>query len=232
MLLGAGRGTRLAPLTHDVPKILAPLGDRTLLEWQLDYLAANGVDEVALNVHHHADQVELAVAGLAGRPPAVRISHELELLGTAGALVPFRGFFRERFLLLYGDVVTDIDLRALAAAHDAERPLATLAWYRSSELAGKGTLELDPHGRVTGFAEKQGAPGEGCVNAGVYVLEPRVLDLIEGEAPDFGHDVWPRALAAGEELLGVEIDGYLRDVGSPDALAAAARDLQEGRLRW
>lgn len=232
MLLGAGRGTRLAPLTYDVPKILVPLAGRTLLEWQLDYLAANGVDEVALNVHHHADQVERAVAGLAGRSPAVRISPEPELLGTAGALVPLRGFFRERFLLLYGDVVTDIDLRDLAAAHDAARPLATLAWYRSSELAGKGTLELDELGRITGFAEKASRSGEGRVNAGVYVLEPRVLDLIDGDAPDFGHDVWPRALAAGEELLGVEIEGYLRDVGSPDALAAAERDLAEGRIRW
>lgn len=231
VLLGAGKGTRLAPITHRVPKILAPLGGVPLLHRQLDYLAANGIDEVAVNVHHHADLVERA---LAERPSAVpvRLSHEERLLGTAGALVPLRDFLDGPFILLYGDVVTDAPLRTLAAAHARSGALATLACYPSEETRGKGTLELDVDGRVTAFAEKAATGGNALVNAGIYALDPGVLAFVEGEAPDFGHDVWPAALAAGALLRGWPLDGYLRDIGAPDALAAAENDLAAGRIAW
>jgi mannose-1-phosphate guanylyltransferase len=220
VLLAAGLGTRMRGAFGDVPKILAPFGGRTLLDHQLDYLAGQGVDEVAVNLHHHADAVVEHLGR--GTPVPVRVSVEDELLGTAGALVPLAPFLDEPFVLLYGDVVTDLRLADLRERHAG---IATLACYRSSDLEGKGVLEVDPAGRVTAFVEKGPASGEGLVNAGIQLLDPAVLGHIRPPFADFGHDVWPAALAAGATITAVPVDAYIRDVGTPEALAEAERDL-------
>ena len=231
VLLAAGRGTRLAPLTDSIPKILAPLGGRPLLEHQLHYLARNGVAEVGLNLHHHAEQVFEFLEHF-DAPFPIRVSHERGLLGTAGALLGLRDFVSGSFVLLYGDVLTDADLPSLLERHRMREGLATLTYYRSLETAGKGVLAVTPDERVSSFAEKSPAiTGEALVNAGLYALDAKVLTWIRPGA-DFGHDVWPAALAAGEALWGYELHGYVRDIGSLDALQKAERDLAEGHLTW
>jgi NDP-sugar pyrophosphorylase family protein len=232
VLLAAGRGTRLAPLTDSIPKILAPLGGRPVLEHQLDYLARNGVTGLGINVHHHSDQVVAALEA-ADPPFPVRVSVEPELLGTAGALVPLSDFLTATFVLLYGDVVTNADLRALVERHRAAGGIATLAYYRSSEVAGKGVLTLDDEGRMASFLEKPPADlGFACVNAGIYALEPEILDFLGPGASDFGLDVWNRVIASGRPVYGHELDAYLRDIGSPEALQGAEEDLVAGGVRW
>jgi NDP-sugar pyrophosphorylase family protein len=220
VLLAAGLGTRMRGSFGDVPKILVPFGARTLLDHQLGYLAREGADEVAVNLHSHADAVVEHLGR--GTPVPVRISVEEALLGTAGALVPLAPFLDEPFVLLYGDVVTDLRLGELRGQHSG---IATLACYPSSELEGKGVLEVDGQLRVTAFVEKGRAGGEGLVNAGVYILEPAILEHIRPPFADFGHDVWPAALAAGAAITAVPVDAYVKDVGTPEALAEAERDL-------
>ena len=220
VLLAAGLGTRMRGAFGNAPKILAPFGGRTLLDHQLDYLAGQGVDEVGINLHHHADTVVEHLGG--GTPLPVRVSVEDTLLGTAGALLPLAPFLDEPFVLLYGDVVTDLRLDDLVERHSG---IATLACYRSAELEGKGVVEVDEQLRVTGFVEKGVAHGEGLVNAGVHVLDPSIVDHISPPFADFGHDVWPAALAAGAEITTVTVDAYIKDVGTPEALAEAVRDL-------
>jgi NDP-sugar pyrophosphorylase family protein len=230
VLLAAGLGTRLAPITDVIPKILAPLAGRPLLEYQLAYLARQGIGEVAINLHHRAEGVRefLAERDL---PVAVRVSLEPALLGTAGALHPLRDFISEPTVVLYGDVLTDARLETLVAAHTGRGAAATLTYY-TGPLAGKGSIELDPEQRVHRFVEKaESPPKAGYANAGLYVVSPMVLDYVR-QGADFGHDVWPEMLAAGEPLYGHALDGYVRDIGSPDALAHAAADLSTGALRW
>ena len=198
----------------DGPKILAPFGGRTLLDHQLDYLAAQGVDEIAINLHHHADRV---LEQLGDRE--LEVSVEASLLGTAGALLGFEDISHEPFFVLYGDVVTDLELATLRLDG-----IATLACYPSSDLEGKGVLEVGSDGRVTGFLEKATVEGEGLVNAGIYLLAPEILAFIDPPS-DFGHDVFPRALAAGATITAVRTDAYVKDVGTPEALAEAERDL-------
>jgi mannose-1-phosphate guanylyltransferase len=232
MLLAAGRGTRLAPLTDSIPKILAPFGGRPLLEHQLEYLTRGGVTEIAINVHHHSDQVLACIDALSLGVP-VRISREPRLLGTAGALLPLREFFTEPAIVLYGDVVTDTNLAELMEEHRRHDPLATLAVYPSTEIEGKGVCRVDETGRIIAFAEKpDAASGQALINAGLYVVSPRVLDLLAPGESDFGRDVWPSALTAGETLRAAVLDAYLRDIGSPAALAGASEDLAAGALRW
>ena len=231
VLLAAGLGTRLAPLTTAVPKILAPLAGRTLLEHQLEYLARQGIEEVAINAHHHAEAVT-EFLGARHLPPRVCVSVERELLGTAGALEPLREFISGPTVVLYGDVLIDADLEAVVAAHVDCRSAATLTYYESSSLEGKGLLDLDHDRRIRTFVEKPDSPPPRAnVNAGLYVISGAVLDHVRPGA-DFGRDVWPEMLAAGEPLYGHPHRGYVRDVGSPGAFEAAAADLAAGALAW
>ncbi len=232
VLLAAGRGTRLAPLTDSIPKVLAPLGDRPLLARQLEYLARNGVTEAAINVSHHADQVIEFLDSWDG-DLVTRVFVEEELLGTAGALVPMRGFLTEPVILLYGDVVTTMELRGLMERHRHARGIATLAYYEANDVAAKGVLSLRSDGRVQSFVEKPARQrGTALVNGGVHALEPAILDFVGPPPSDFGYDVWPAVIAADRPVYAHRVDGYLRDVGSPEALAAAERDLAEGSLGW
>lgn len=232
MLLAAGRGARLAPLTDTTPKILAPFGGRPLLAHQLEYLQRGGVSEIALNVHHHAEQVIAYLDSLRLDVP-IRISHEPELLGTAGALVPLKDFFTEPAIVLYGDVLTGASLQALMDEHRRHEPLATLAVYRARGSAGKGVVSLDETGRVDVFVEKPPEVStEVLINAGLYVIAPELFELLGPGASDFGYDVWPRALAAGDTLRASVLETYVRDIGSPAQLTAAAEDLAAGTLAW
>lgn len=231
VLLAAGFGTRLRTVTGPaVPKILVPLNGRPLLEHQLRYLAAQGASEVAINLHHGAEQIA-AYLDRAELDVAVRLSVEPELLGTAGALWPLADFLDETFVVLYGDVVTDLDLREFVADHRSRSALATLACYRSSELEGKGVVVMEPDQRVRSFSEK--APvgdGEHLVNAGIYALEPEILEFVPRGEADFGFDVWPPLIAAGALVYAQPITAYLRDVGTPEVLAATECELARGSL--
>jgi mannose-1-phosphate guanylyltransferase len=228
VLLAAGKGTRLAPLTTTVPKILVSVAGEPLLARQLRYLATQGVSEVLLNLHHHADLVDDFLA-TSGSPVPVTVYDEPELRGTAGALFPMRERLDAgRFVVLYGDVVTDHDLRVL---QHASRGIATLAYYVAADVHEKGVLDLDHGERVVGFVEKPQAKQSGCVNAGIYSLDPAIFEFIP-EFGDFGFDVWPRVLGAGELIYGSPIDGYLLDMGGPDALAQLRRDIEAKVIAW
>jgi NDP-sugar pyrophosphorylase family protein len=231
VLLAAGLGTRLGSLTGSLPKILVPVAGEPLLARQLRYLAANGVTEAAINLHYLADQVEDYLEGV--KPPlTVRTYREASIRGTAGAIFPMRDFLTERFLLLYGDVVTDADL---AEFHNRAHGTATLAYYVSSDARDKGVIELDQGGQVIRFVEKPADRGSGsgtrCVNAGLYSLDPQIFDFVP-EAGDFGYDVWPKALAAGRQIYARRLDGYLLDMGSPEAHRRLETDVREGAIRW
>jgi NDP-sugar pyrophosphorylase family protein len=221
VVLAAGFGTRLAPFTARSPKILAPLGGSTLLEHQVRYLARQGVDEIVVNAHHRAGAVVRAVAE-GSWPVPVTVAVEPELLGTAGALLPLRERLREPFLVLYGDVVTDLALADAVRRHEDTGAVATICCYEARSWQGKGVLELTHDGRVRSFREKPSrVPRHAYASTGVYVLSRAVLAAI-GPGEDFGHDVLPRLVAAGARVFGYRYGGTVVDAGTPEGLAAAS----------
>ena len=227
MVLAAGRGTRLAELDLGVPKALVAIGGEPLLARQLRYLHANGVQRVVVNAHHLSEAIESFAQEYRseGGRPEVIVVVEPELLGTAGGVRNVLDQLgEEAFVVLYWDVLFEEPLEPLVRAHRERDALATLAVYESDSLHGKGVISVDAGGWITGFIEHGDfEPGaRGLVNAGLYVIEPALLAELEpGVAADFGHDVFPAALARGEHLGVHLLAAPVLDVGTPADLRRA-----------
>ena len=230
VVLAAGEGRRLAPLGLSVPKPMALLQGRPLLEYTLALLRYHGVREVAINLFHLPHTIPAYFGD--GDRMGVRLHYlrETSLSGSAGAVAQLRQFLgREPFLVLYGDVLTDLDLAEFIAFHRRRQPVATIAIAELDDLSSRGVVQLTEDGWVRRFIEKPRHPPSPWANGGIYVLEPSVLDYISpGRACDFGHDIFPRLLADGLSIGAYPVPGYLRDIGEPEQYLQAQCDLQRG----
>ena len=225
-LLAAGLGTRLRPLTDHTPKCLVEVGGRAMLDIWLDALAAAGVGEVLVNLHHLAPLVRRHLAARESGP-VVHTVEEPELLGSAGTLRANRAFVagEDMFLALNADNLTDFDLRVLIDAHRDGGNIATLSVFHAPDPTQCGILTVDD-GRVTGFSEKPAKPVSSLANAGMYAFSPAVLDLIGPPPRDIGYDLLPKLVGRARA---VTIGGsWFLDIGTPAALARA-RDEWQGR---
>ena len=197
-MLAAGRGTRLRPHTDTMPKPMVRVGGRPLLEWIVEWLEANGVDEIAVNLHHRPEALTEHFGG------RLRYSYEPALLGTAGDLrLPLAGWLgTERFLVVYGDNLIDL-IGGVVRLHRRERATATLALFEREDVSASGVAEIEGD-RVISFREKPraGETESRWVSAGLIVCDKlHVVDFVDASRPaDFGADVLPAFLAAGETV--------------------------------
>jgi mannose-1-phosphate guanylyltransferase len=233
VILAGGEGTRLRPLTLSLPKPVVPVVDRPFLRHQLDLLARAGVKDVVFSVAYRPERVE-AVFG-DGRDHGVRIRYAVEdtPLGTGGAVKNAESLLDGRTVVLNGDVLADLDLAAVIARHDAERASATIVLAPVPNPAAYGLVETDERGRILRFIEKP-RPEEirtNTINAGVYVLETRVLDLMPaGEKHSIERAFFPALLARGDLVLGPVHPGYWIDIGTPEKYLQVHRDILAGRF--
>jgi mannose-1-phosphate guanylyltransferase len=222
LLLAAGMGTRLRPLTDTIPKCLAPIHGRPLLDYWLE-LACPAVERVLVNTHYLADQVRDHVNSSAWKTH-VDLVHEPELLGTAGTLAANRAWFGAGpALLAHADNLTDLDVGALASAHTARAPdcVMTMLTFEADDPRSCGIVDLDERGVVQGFFEKVPDPPSNLANAAVYVLEPEALDFVASlPRPfiDFSTQVIPALIG---HIQATPHRGYHRDIGNPQSLALA-----------
>jgi mannose-1-phosphate guanylyltransferase len=222
-LLAAGLGTRMGAITRSTPKCLLPVAGKPLLGRWFDLLAKAGVTHALVNTHHLAEPVRAYVASC-DPPLAVTLVHEPILLGSAGTLRANRDFAaaEQRFLVVYADNASSVDLRALVRAHRADSA-ATLGLFRVPDPQTRGIVELEAAGTVVGFVEKPERPKSNLAWAGLLVGTPELLDAIPDRTPcDLGHDVLPRLVG---RMHGFEIEGYHRDVGTPESYQQACSDL-------
>jgi NDP-sugar pyrophosphorylase family protein len=236
MVLAAGKGTRLLPLTGAVPKPMAPVVGKPIIQHIFELLAGSGIEEVHVNVHHLANSV-LGVYGEKTRVDGTTIhfSREEELMGTAGGVKRLSDRFDETFVVIMGDALTDIDLRKVVSFHKEQKALVTLALMHVTDTFRYGVVELDPEKNIVAFQEKP-RPSEAVsnlANTGIYVLEPEALDYVpEGTFFDFAEDVFPRILEGGEKFVGYDESGfYWSDVGTLEAYREAQYDALAGRVR-
>ena len=237
LLLAAGIGSRLRPLTNTIPKCLVPIHGRPLLDYWCELLIDAGVERILINTHWLADKVRDYVATSRWQD-RIDLVHEDELLGTGGTVWTNRAFFQGRdFLLAHADNLTDFDANALLAAH-ASRPshcAMTMLAFRTDDPQSCGILELDSQNVVQAFHEKVQNPPGNLANGAVYVFSPELVARLAdfpGPFIDLSTEVIPGFVG---RILSVETDGYHRDIGNLESLRRAEIEFkarpQSGKAR-
>ena len=233
VVLVGGVGTRLRPLTLTQPKPAITLVDRPFIRYMVDWLGHHGISEVIMACGFRAEDLRMALGDEVPGGPSIRYIQEDEPLGTAGPvrLAADRGLLGERFMVLNGDVLTDLDLTALQRQHAETGAAITLALYSVDDPSSYGLVRRTEEGEVLGFLEKPD-PSEidtDEVSAGAYVIEASVLDLIPaGRAVSIEREVFPRLVGHG--LYGRRLQGYWMDIGTPERYLQASWDILEGRV--
>ena len=222
IILAAGLGTRLRPLTSTTPKCLVPIGGVPLLEIWLRECERAGVEGVLINTHHLAERVAEFVAARRGIP--VTLAYEPTLLGSAGTIVANWNFVdvSESFLVVYADNLTTFPLTELLAFHARHDRLASVALFRSPNPSACGVVELDETGVITGFWEKPANPSGNLCNAGLYVFRRGVRPYLPAVVPaDLGGLLMPRLVG---QAKGLPIRGYFIDIGTLENYYRAQAD--------
>lgn len=232
VILSGGQGTRLRPLTSTMPKPAVPMVNRPMLWFMIDWLRGHGVTDVVMSMGYRADGLRSALDAAGHEGVQITYVQEPEPLGTAGAIKFAQEHLDERFLVLNGDTLADYDLSAEIAQHEATGARATLALVPVDDPTAYGVVLTDDQRRVEAFLEKpsrEDAPADPRINAGAYVLEREVLEMIPaGENRSFEHDVFPQLV--GDGIYAYDAEGYWLDLGTPERYVQATRDLLAGTV--
>jgi mannose-1-phosphate guanylyltransferase len=231
VILVGGEGTRLRPLTSTVPKPVVPLVDRPFIAYMLEWLAKHGVDDVIMSCGFLATSVRNVLGDGSAYGLRLRFVEEPDPRGTAGALKFAEPMLDERFFMLNGDVLTDIDLSAQLAQHERSGAKATIALVPVEDPSAYGLVHLDGQHAVLDFVEKP-SPDQidtNLISAGAYVLERSVLDLVPADRKvSIEREVWP--LLVGEGLYAYPSASYWLDIGTPARYLKATFDIIEGNV--
>ncbi len=234
VIMAGGEGTRLRPLTSNQPKPMMPVANRPMMEHIVELLKGHGFDEIVVTVAFQANAIRTYFGN--GAEFGVRMAYATEEspLGTAGSVRNAMDELDEPFLVISGDVVTDIDLGALVEFHLAKRSIATIGLKETPNPLEFGIVITRPDGAVERFLEKPtwGQVFSDTINTGIYVLDPSIFDYIEPQkAVDFSSDVFPRLLDDAKPLFGCVVDGYWEDVGTLEAYVKVHQDVLDGQVR-
>jgi mannose-1-phosphate guanylyltransferase len=233
LILAGGKGTRLRPLTIHTPKPVVPIANRPFLLYQIDLLKRAGIREITLSLSYQPGKIEEILANGEDYGVHIRYAVEASPLGTAGAYKNAQEHLSRTTVVLNGDVFTNLDLAAVIAFHREKKAAATVVLTPVENPSAYGLVETEPDGRVRRFLEKPKPEEITCntINAGIYVLEPRLLDYIPaGETFSFEYQLFPAILAAGEPFYAWTWEGYWLDIGAPARYLQAHYDLLGGRL--
>ncbi len=232
LILAGGEGTRLRPLTSTIPKPVVPLVDRPFISFMLEWLRRHGVDDVILSCGFMAERVRRVLGDGSGLGIRLRYLEEPRPLGTGGALKFAQELLDERFMMLNGDVLADLDLTAQLRQHEQTGARATLALVPVDDPSAYGLVRCAPDRSVTEFVEKPGfdEPQTDLINAGAYILQREVLDSMApaGTNISIEREVFPTLVGRG--LFGYADDGYWLDIGTPARYLQATFDILEGNV--
>jgi len=231
VILVGGEGKRLRPLTSTVPKPVVPLVDRPFISFMLEWLRKHGIDDVIMSCGFLATSVRNVLGDGSGLGIRLRFVEEPDPRGTAGALKFAEPLLDERFLMLNGDVLTDIDLTAQIAQHEQTGAKATLALVPVPDPTAYGLVHLNEDRSVREFLEKPSSDriDSNLISAGAYVLQRELLELVPAERNvSIEREVWP--LLIGNGLYGFPSESYWLDIGTPDRYLKGTFDIIEGNV--
>ncbi|HEV3157621.1 MAG TPA: NDP-sugar synthase [Candidatus Baltobacteraceae bacterium] len=236
MILAGGLSTRLYPLTKTLPKPLVPLDGEANSIHLLRHLRSFGFKQIAMNVHYFADRIVETFGDGSNYDVHLEYLHEPELLGSAGAVKQMEHFFRETFVVVSCDGLTDIPIDQLVAFHRSRKALATIALVHADDVSQYGVVILDENGKIVDFQEKPklGTERSHLVNTGIYVFEPEIFQWIPpGAFSDFGKQVFPELLRGNTAFYGTEFkNSYWYDIGTLDEYRRATTDVLSGKASW
>jgi len=233
IVLAGGKGSRLRPLTTHTPKPVVPIANRPLLLYQIELLKRADIRDIILSLSYQPQKIEDKIGDGADYDTRIRYIVETTPLGTAGAFRNAASLIRETAVVLNGDILADIDLNAVIRFHRDANSLATIVLAPVPDPAEYGLVKLGDDSRVISFQEKP-RPEDittNNINAGIYVLEPRVLQYIpEAEPFTFEYGLFPRLVDRGEPVFGYVWGGYWRDIGMPASYLQANLDVLAGKV--
>lgn len=235
MILAAGLGTRLRPLTNTIPKPLLPVGGTPLIVWNLLLLRRHGIRDVIVNLHHLGHLIEKELGD--GSTWGLRISYSREptILGTGGGLKQAEKFFAgEPFLVMNGDTLCELNVEAFRRFHERWNPLATMVVREDPEVDRWGVLEVDADQRIVrinGRGRTDHGPVVRRMFAGVHIVHPRLLRTVPGGRESSIIDAYVSAIEQGESVYSYSLHGYWSDIGTPQHYAEAQEDVERGIIR-
>jgi mannose-1-phosphate guanylyltransferase len=248
MILAAGKGTRVRPITHTIPKPMIPILQKPVMEFLLELLREHGFNEIMVNVSHLAEEIENYFRD--GQRFGVQIAYSFEgriedgeligdALGSAGGIKKiqnFQPFFDDTFVVLCGDALIDLDLTEAVRRHREKGALASLITKRvpREQVSSYGVVVTDADGRVRSFQEKPELEqaASDMINTGIYIFEPEVLDYVPSGVPfDIGSDLFPRLVAAGAPFYALPMEFEWVDIGKVPDYWQAIRSVLQGQVR-
>lgn len=234
MILAAGFGTRLRPLTDVTPKPLLPVSGTPMIVWNLLLLKRHGIQEVIINLHHLGAMIRQTLGDGTGFGMQISYSHEPVILGTGGGIKQVESYFQgEPVLILNGDTLFELDLTALIAFHHAHDAAATLVLRQDPEAVRWGLVEVTDQSevvRITGRGRSLPMPTSPRMFAGIHILHPRLLRSVPVGKESSIIDAYVQGIQEGERIMGYDFEGYWNDVGTPERYAQVERDAAEGLL--
>jgi NDP-sugar pyrophosphorylase family protein len=241
MVLAAGQGTRLQPITDRMPKALVPLAGRPMIEYALLLLRHYGIREIVINLHHFGAQIEKHLGNGGKLGLQISYSHEAALLDTGGGLLKAKAFLQDgAFIVINTDALIDLNLAELIAFHRQRNATATLVLRPDPEADQYGSMDIDGAGRIRRFLNSEitpmlNGPTRKLMFTGVQLLEPRIFEYMEGAgaAAKFSttRQTYPQMLLAGEPLYGYCFEGFWQDLGTVERIKRVEASLAQGRAR-
>jgi NDP-sugar pyrophosphorylase family protein len=236
MILAAGEGIRLKPFTLETPKALLPIRGVPLICHTLTWLKRYGISKVAINLHHLGNNIRDFLGDGSRFGVEISYSYEENLLGTAGGVKKMERFFNKTFLVVYGDILTNIDLPTVIGFHRKKKAMITLVLSEITNPCGVGIVQLNERGRVLNFVEKpsRGIHYSNLANGGIYVMEKGILDYVPNHGfYDFAYDIFPKLIQRQLPIYGYSIkpQDYLIDIGTYEKYQLVNRNINDGILR-
>ncbi|MSU55011.1 MAG: nucleotidyltransferase family protein [Candidatus Taylorbacteria bacterium] len=231
VILCAGLGTRLLPLTKDIPKVMVEIGGKPLLQHHIEWLAKEGIREIGINLFYLPEVVPSYFGNGSKFGVNIHYSHQSTLSETASGFKRFEKFADgERCVVIYGDNIFQLDLKDLELFHEKKGGIATITLREWENPTAKGIVEMDNNYRILKFKEKPKAEEvtTNLGNAGVYIFESKLFDYIPTDKDyDFGKDIFPKLLEENQNLYGYRLHGYHLDIGTLEMLEKARKDFNQ-----
>ena len=235
MVLAAGLGSRMAPLTQNTPKPLIPLNGRPFIFYTLKYLAYFGIEEVVINLHYLGEQIKSAIGDGSGFGVRITYSEEPVILGTGGGIKKAEAFLgREPFLVINSDILTDINLNRLFEYHRRKNGLASLVLREDPLIDRYGAVEIDGSGRIqkiVGKGKERAGPLKKRMFTGIHIIDPEVLKSVPPSVFHSITDTYIELILKDEPLFGLETDDYWADLGTIDQYREINDALVRGKIR-